>query len=78
MQLHSGLSYDNKSLVSVSVETQNFETKIFWIFIYGKNAYHTISSYGKNACHTISVMQKMLILLFSYAYFCSKKLYERV
>ena len=35
-QLHSGLSYDKKSLVSVSVETRNFEAKIFLIFVYEK------------------------------------------
>ena len=43
IQLHSGFSHDKKSLVSVSVETRNFETKIIRIFIYGKNAHHTIS-----------------------------------
>ena len=32
----------------------------------------------KNRCHTISFVEKMLILLFSYTYFCSMKLYERV
>ena len=42
-QLHSGLSYDKKSLISVSVETRNLETKIFCFLIYGKNAYHAIS-----------------------------------
>ena len=41
--LHSGLSHDKKSLISVSVETRIFETKFFCIFIYGKIAYHTIS-----------------------------------
>ena len=44
-QLHSGFSHDKKSLVSVSVETQNFETNFFRIFISGKNAYHTIFMY---------------------------------
>ena len=43
IQLQSGFSHDKKSLVSVSVETRNFETKLFRIFIYGKNAYHTIA-----------------------------------
>ena len=42
-QLHSGLSYDKKSLVSVSVVTRNFETKIICIFIDGNNACHTFS-----------------------------------
>ena len=41
IQLHSGYSHDKKSLVSVSVETQNFETKLFRIFFNGKNAHHT-------------------------------------
>ena len=52
--------------------------KFFRIFIFGKNAYHTFSLYGKNACHAISYMEKTLILQFSYIYFCSMKLYERV
>ena len=43
IQLHSGFSHDKKSLVSVSVETRNFKTKFFRMFIYGKNARHTIS-----------------------------------
>ena len=43
IQLHSGFSHDKKSLVSVSVETRNFETKIFRIFIHGKNAHRTIA-----------------------------------
>ena len=43
IQLHSGFSHDKKSLVTASVETQLFETKFFRIFIYGKNAYHTIA-----------------------------------
>ena len=36
VQLHSGFSHDKKSLVSVSVETQNFETKLFRIFLMEK------------------------------------------
>ena len=43
IQLHSGYSHDKKSLVSVSVETRNFETKLFRVFIYGKNTHHTIA-----------------------------------
>ena len=43
IQLHSGFSHDKKSLVSVSVEIQNFETKVFRIFVYGKNAHHTFA-----------------------------------
>ena len=31
-QLHSGFSYDKKSRVSVSNETQNFKTNSFWYF----------------------------------------------
>ena len=78
MQLLSVFSHDKKSFVSVSVETRNFEEKFFDHSFMKKNAYHTISQYEKNAYHTISFMEKMLILLFPYIYFYSKKLYERI
>ena len=35
-------------------------------------------SMENNAYHTISSMEKMLILLFSYTYFRSMEMYERV
>ena len=48
---HFGLSYDKKSLVSVSVETQNFETIFFFVFtLMEKIQFHT--------------MEKMLIIQF--------------
>ena len=52
-QLLSGLSYDKKSLVSVSIETRIFKTKIFRIFLYGKML--VIQFHG---------MKKMLVIKF--------------
>ena len=37
-----------------------------------------IPEYGKKLVTKFHTMEKFLILLFSYTYFCSMKLYERV
>ena len=67
--------------------TTNFRMEKMLIMLFSYNfgdkntdekAHNFIPENGKNACYKISLYGKKRILLFSYTYFCSMKLYERV
>ena len=69
-QLHSGFSYDKKSMVSVSDETKIFQNKYFLVFAFmGKMLIIQFHSMEKMPIIIFHSMEKMLIMLFFIVFF---------
>ena len=68
------------------IHFHNMEKMLIILFSYNfgdkktaEKAQVLVPVYGKNACYKIPLYgKKSFFLLFSYTYFCSMKLYERV